>query len=87
MQRFRAPLAVPTTAIYSRRDGIVAWQCCVDDSDARSQVENIEVVSTHCGMGHHPAVLYAIADRLAQREGAWRAFDPGAAGRWMYPRR
>jgi len=25
-------------------------------------------------MGVHPAVLYAIADRLAQPEGAWRPF-------------
>jgi len=83
-QRFRGPLDVPTTSIYSRRDGIVAWPCCIDDA-TRAQVQNIEVVSTHCGMGHHPAVLYAVADRLAQRDGAWRPFDPGAAVRWMYP--
>lgn len=86
-QRFRAPLEVPASSIYSRRDGIVAWQCCIDDEAARPQVENIEVVSTHCGMGHHPAVLYAVADRLAQAEGDWRPFEPGAALRWMYPRR
>ena len=82
--RFRGPLGVPSTSIYSRRDGIVAWQCCIDD-EARAQTQNIEVVATHCGMGHHPAVLYAVADRLAQREGEWRRFDPGAGARWMYP--
>jgi pimeloyl-ACP methyl ester carboxylesterase len=87
MQRHRGPLDVPATSIYSRRDGIVAWQCCLDnDRDAaRPRVENIEVVSTHCGMGHHPAVLYAVADRLAQPEDEWRRFAPTAAVRWMYP--
>ena len=37
--------------------------------------ENIEVDASHCGLGHHPAVVYAIADRLAQPEGAWKKFD------------
>jgi hypothetical protein len=64
---------VPTTAIYSRTDGICAWQGCVEQPSARS--ENIEVESSHCGMGHHPAVVYAVADRLAQPEGAWKPFD------------
>lgn len=88
MSRFRAPIATPASAIYSKRDGIVAWQCCIDDETdpARPQVENIEVVATHCGMGHHPAVRVAVADRLAQREDAWRRFEPSAAVRWMYPR-
>lgn len=85
VERFRGPLSVPTTSIYSRRDGIVAWQCCLDE--AGPQVENIEVASSHCGLGHHPAVLYAVADRLAQPEGHWRPFDAkGVAGR-MYPPR
>jgi pimeloyl-ACP methyl ester carboxylesterase len=86
VKRFRGPLAVPTTAIYSRRDGIVAWQCCVNDAgEAGPQAENIAVTSTHMGMGHHPAVLYALADRLAQREGEWLPFAPGLGTRWMYP--
>ena len=33
------------------------------------QSENIEVVASHLGLGAHPAVLYALADRLAQPEG------------------
>jgi dienelactone hydrolase len=64
---------VPTTAIFSRTDGICAWQGCMEKPSARS--ENIEVESSHCGMGHHPAVVYAIADRLAQPEGQWAPFD------------
>ena len=37
--------------------------------------ESIEVESSHCGMGHHPAVVYAVADRLAQAEGERSPFD------------
>lgn len=67
-----APPPVPTTAIYSRSDGIVPWQ----DSMQRPgpQVENIEVDSSHLGLGLHPLVLYAMADRLAQPEGQWKPF-------------
>ncbi len=83
VKRFRGRLMVPTTSIYSRRDGIVAWQCCINDPGP--QVENIAVTSTHCGMGHHPAVLYAVADRLAQPEGRWTPFAPPTVARWMYP--
>src|SRR5260370_31663177 len=55
---------VPTTAIFSRTDGICAWQGCMEKPSAHA--ENIEVESSHCGMGHHPPVVYAGADRLAQ---------------------
>jgi len=64
---------VPTTAIFSRTDGICAWQGCMEKPSVRS--ENIEVESSHCGMGHHPAAVYAVADRLAQPEGKWKPFD------------
>jgi hypothetical protein len=64
---------VPTTSIFSRTDGVVAWQCSVEREAA--QVENIEVEASHIGLGVHPAVLYAVADRLAQPEGAWQHFD------------
>ena len=64
---------VPTTSIYSRTDGVVAWQCSVEQETAFS--ENIEVIASHVGMGMNPTALYAIADRLSQSEGAWKRFD------------
>jgi pimeloyl-ACP methyl ester carboxylesterase len=73
MGSLREPPPVPTTAIFSRTDGICAWQCCVEEEGP--QVENIEVQGSHCGLGHHPAVVYAVADRLAQPEGEWKPFD------------
>ncbi|MEQ6248048.1 hypothetical protein ABMC89_04070 [Sulfitobacter sp. HNIBRBA3233] len=78
-----APPPVPTTAIYSKTDGICAWQNCIE---ARSDIaENIEVKASHCGLGHHPAVVYAVADRLAQPEGAWKPFDRSGFKSVIYP--
>ncbi|HZV64668.1 MAG TPA: alpha/beta fold hydrolase [Telluria sp.] len=67
---------VPTTSIFSRTDGVVAWQCSVEQETAQS--ENIEVHASHVGMGMNPTALYAIADRLAQPEGQWQRFDRAA---------
>ena len=61
---------VPTTSIYSQSDGIVAWQCSVQDPGPRT--ENIEVDASHIGMGSNPVVLRILANRLAQRENEWR---------------
>jgi Alpha/beta hydrolase family len=67
------PLAVPTTCIYSRTDGIVAWQCCT--SAPAPQTENVEVHSSHLGYGHNLEALSVIADRLAQPEDSWQPFQ------------
>ena len=74
---------VPTTAIFSRTDGICAWQGCMEKTSARS--ESIEVESSHCGMGHHPAAVYAVADRLAQPDGKWKPFDRSGWRALVYP--
>jgi pimeloyl-ACP methyl ester carboxylesterase len=73
---------LPTTSIYSKTDGIVAWPCSVLDEGPLA--ENIEVRSSHTGMGANPAVLYALADRLAQPEGAWQRFDKSGVRRVVY---
>ena len=64
---------VPTTSIFNRSDGICAWQTCLNPDGPAS--ENIEIDGSHCGLGHHPAAVYVIADRLAQPERAWKKFD------------
>ena len=79
-----APPPVPTTAIYSKTDGICSWKNCIE---VRSPIaENIEVKASHCGLGHHPAVVYAVADRLAQPEGEWTPFDRSGLRGFIYPR-
>jgi pimeloyl-ACP methyl ester carboxylesterase len=78
-----SPPPVPTTSIFSRTDGICSWQTCINEE--AEQVENIEVIGSHCGLGHHPAAVYAIADRLAQPEGAWKKFDRSGWRAAVYP--
>lgn len=79
-----APAPVPSTAIYSKTDGICAWQNCIEvQSDI---AENIEVRGSHCGLGHHPAAVYAVADRLAQPEGAWKPFDRSGVKGMIFPK-
>ena len=59
----RSPIAVPLTVVFSRRDGVVAWQACIDR--ATPGVEHVEVSSTHIGMGVDPDVWAVVAERLA----------------------
>jgi pimeloyl-ACP methyl ester carboxylesterase len=77
------PPPVPSTAIYSREDGVVAWQNCVEPQGP--ETDNIEVHGSHCGLGVNPAVLYAVADRLAQAEGDWHPFERGGLRSLVYP--
>lgn len=69
----RAEPKVPTTAILSRTDGVVNWRISTLPKTRRS--ESIEVQASHLGLGVHPAVLWVIAERLAQAEGKWRPFN------------
>lgn len=62
-ERDAVPLTVPVTAIYSKRDGIVAWQACIDH--VNEHVEHIEVGASHLGMGLSPDVFEIVARRLA----------------------
>lgn len=66
------PPPVPSTSIYTRCDGLLAWQPCVQADEPNT--ENVEVPGSHLGLAWHPMALYVIADRLAQRAGAWQRF-------------
>ncbi|MGY1836954.1 esterase/lipase family protein [Blastococcus sp. SYSU DS0510] len=67
------PLPVPSTSVYSRWDGVVDWRTCLQQEGPTS--ENVAVHASHLGMGVDPAVLWIVADRLAQPRGAWRPFQ------------
>jgi len=79
------PPPVPTSALFTRQDGIVAWQSCLNDESALA--ENIEVEGAHSTISRNPQALSILADRLAQGSGTWRKFraprprtSPGEAG-------
>jgi len=76
------PPPCPTTSIYSKTDGIVAWQCSINEDAPHT--ENIEVHASHVGMGMNPLALYAVADRLQQDPAHWKRFDAQGARRWFY---
>jgi pimeloyl-ACP methyl ester carboxylesterase len=80
----REPLTMPSTAIYTRTDGIVRWHTCIDT--AREHHENIEVLASHSGLGWNPSSVFAILDRLQQPEGDWRPFHAPLPLRSFYPR-
>jgi hypothetical protein len=83
VEALRQPPPVPTTAIYSRSDGICAWQTCREQPGP--QAESIEVTGSHCGLGHNPAAVYAVAERLAQPEGTWQPFERSGWRAFVYP--
>jgi pimeloyl-ACP methyl ester carboxylesterase len=66
------PASVPTTAIYTRTDGIVAWQSCLEAEGPMR--ESIEVAGPHSTMARNPAAWRIVADRLAQPEGRWQPY-------------
>ena len=61
----RAPLPedVRAVAIYSRSDGIVSWEACLDPC-----AEHVEVDSSHTGMSVNVAV-YRVLARILDEEG------------------
>ncbi len=79
---YLGPPAVPSTAIFTRGDGVVPWNSCVDDPGPFN--ENIEVFGSHCGLGHNPAALTVIADRLRLGHDAWHPYEPGRLQRGVF---
>ena len=72
----RAPPPVPSTCIFSMTDGIVPPEAArIDDTDD-DEHENIWVPGSHVGLGFNAAVMWVLANRLSQREGEWKPFDP-----------
>lgn len=77
-ENFDLPAAppVPTTSIFSRTDGVVAWPTSVQAPCKRNpHTENVEVFASHIGLGMNPSAWWAVADRLAQPAGQWQRFE------------
>lgn len=68
----RAAPPVRTTSIYSKSDGVTAWQNCLEVETENA--ENVEIVGSHVGLPHNPMALYVVADRLAQSESQWQRY-------------
>ena len=55
LERNRHAIRVPVRAIFSRSDGIVAWQACIDETTP--DIEHHEVHCSHAGMGSSAEVF------------------------------
>ena len=84
LEKLSGRLPMPTTSFYTKTDGIVNWQTCLVEVSASA--ENVEVLASHIGLGVNPAVLWAVADRLAQPEGRFQTFDRRGPFTLAYPR-
>jgi pimeloyl-ACP methyl ester carboxylesterase len=78
------PIDVPSTSVYSRWDGVVSWQTCIEPETALHQ--NVEVRCSHLGFGVDPATLWLVADRLAAPADRRTPFRPPPLLRPLYPR-
>ena len=77
------PPPVPLTNVYSKRDAVVPWRESCDAPGPRR--ENIEIDSSHLGLGHHPATVVVVADRLTQNLDAWQPFEPPRLASRLFP--
>lgn len=68
------PAPVPTTAIYSKEDGVVPWEMCLEKEDSIHQ--NIRVRGSHIGLGVNMWVLSIIENRLKEAPKNWQKFKP-----------
>lgn len=69
-----SPAPVPTTAIYSKEDGVVPWQTCIEHIESPIH-QNIQVRGSHLGLGVNPIVLRIIEDRLQLKGANWQPFE------------
>jgi hypothetical protein len=63
----------------------VAWQACLEQPGPIA--ENVEVRSTHIGLGFHAPAFWVIADRLAQPADHWSPFAATGFVSAFFPKR
>jgi pimeloyl-ACP methyl ester carboxylesterase len=60
------PPALRAVSVYSRSDGIVSWEACLDPS-----AEHVEVESSHSGMSVNARVYRVLATILDEERDRW----------------
>lgn len=66
-ERQRRPITTPITALYSKTDGVVAWQACIDELNPN--VTHQVVPGSHVGLGFNATVYRLVARALAGHHG------------------
>lgn len=78
--RYDAPIQVPVKAIYSKRDGVVSWQACIDHWTP--DIEHIEVRQAHLGLGFSPSVQRIVSRLLQVSEPDTASLTSSKSARW-----
>ncbi len=73
LEALAGDLPVPNTSVYTKLDGIVNWRTSIPNAAPNAEAVEIRLAS-HVGLGVNPAALWAIADRLALKDGVFAPF-------------
>lgn len=60
------PAPVPTVAMYTKTDGVVAWEGCMEDPEDELH-ENVEMKGSHFGMTMNKDVFKLIGNRIPEQ--------------------
>lgn len=63
-ERNRTSIRVPVRAIFSKLDGVVNWQACIDDTTP--DIEHYEIRGSHVGMGTNVDVFKLLPKLLRE---------------------
>jgi hypothetical protein len=72
-ERQARPIHTPITALYSKTDGVVSWQACIDDESPK--VNHVEVPGSHTGLVVNADVYRQVARALARHHGTVRGLE------------
>ena len=75
LEQLPDPAPVPSTAIYSKEDGVVSWEVCREPVEDHFH-QNVEVKGSHLGLPINASVWYLISDRLRYKAENWQPFIP-----------
>lgn len=70
------PAPVPTTAVYSKEDGIVPWKVCLEQMEDDLH-QNVEIKGAHTALANNASTLLLVADRLRYDAENWKRFEYG----------
>lgn len=61
------PAPVPTVAMYTKTDGVVSWEGCIEDPEDELH-ENVEMTGSHFGMTMNEEVFKLIGNRIPEQQ-------------------
>jgi len=70
IEQMANPPSVPCTSIYTKADGVVHWESCLETISPTT--DNIEIAAAHCGLGFNASAWVIIAKKLAMADGRWK---------------